>query len=210
MGKGGENFKLLLDVSKNEKPQNFINSFEEIRKFDKKDKKYSFTRAVLYEDRGLINLKFNKETIKEEKINQILLDGYIKENITSLDYRFYDNTFYREACKDQQCSFLLNITNNLDLPVFQREYLLTNLRERGINNISECKFSDVISDFNGENRETRDVGCGGNLCVLDIYDFDKHKEIFTMKLIVDGETVRLLNIEINEPIQVSTQFNLRC
>lgn len=213
-GEGGKNFKLLINSTKGNRISEFIDGFEELKPFRSKNgNKFGFTDAILDEGKGLLNLKFDKKFIKDEGITQIILEGFIRKNISELNYSYYDNSIYRETCNQDSCTFIFNITNNLDLPVYQKEKNIINFNNRNIKNKSNCKFVNATlnSQLNSTFRMI-DNSCKENSCVFQIKNIESGKDIFYMYLDIDRDdnVVRLYKLNIAERVQVNAEVKLSC
>ncbi len=211
-GFGGKNFKIKLNLSDKVWPKEFISSFERVKTFkDKSAQNFGFTNLILYEDKGLINLKFDEKNIKNSKIKQIFLEGYIKKNMSELDYSYSDNSRDSDSCNSDGCIFIFNITNKLKLPIHQDKDILVNFNNNDIKNISNCKFINVTSNFQKEGEiRMLEPSCSGNSCALEIRDIVLRKDIFSMRLYLDGDVVKLHYIKIEKPIEVNAKFILDC
>ena len=209
-GNAGKNFKIWINSTEKKGLSELIGSFEGVKTFSEKSvNKFGFTDAILHEDNGLIVLKFDKESIRDENIKQIILGGYVRKNVSELDYSYRDNSRYTETCNQKGCTFIFNISNNLDLPVYQWEEVLINFNNRNIENRSNCKFENLISNFSIDGK-MRDGFCSGDSCELYIRDIIRRKDIFKMQLYVDEDNVWLHHIDIKEPIQVNAKVELIC
>ncbi len=210
--KQGGKFNLLINTSIEKELQTFITGFENIKNYNKQStKKYSFISLDIDEISNLIRLNFDKNNIKKQKIKEIVLEGFVKENITKLDYDYYDNSETYDVCYETGCKFVFNITNNLKLPVYQEEDTIINFQNTNVYNKSRCRFVNVTSNFplKGD-RVMLDPACKGNSCELTIRDLIKGERIFEMELYLEEDIVTLAYLEMKEPIQVYAEFDLIC
>ena len=207
-GNSGKNFRILINSTKENRVPVLIESFDEIKNFQKKtENKFSFTDIILYEEKGTLLLKYNPKTIKDEDIKTIILEGYIKQNMSNLDYS-YDSTDY---CNAEGCNLTFNIKNNLDLPVYHNEHTIVNLNNRDITNTSKCRLTHIASDYpTDDNISERGNHCSGTFCELDIIDVPFDKTIFALKVFLHEDVVRLKFIDIKKPIDINVQANLVC
>lgn len=206
------NFKLLVNTSKEPALQEIITSYDQVKALDlKTGENFGFTDFELYEKSQKLSLKFDELKIKNQGINSLILEGYIKKNLSELNYSYIDNTWYREVCYGTGCSIIFNITNNLDLPVHQHEQLLFNFNNKNIINKSNCEFIGVTSNYPSEGYIYMHVPrCGKNECRLNIYDKNLKKGVFNTYLYIDKNVVRLIYVEFKKPLSINFKVNIDC
>jgi len=211
-GKAGKHFKILINTTKETRLLELISGFEAIKTFSERSgNKFGFTDAILHEENGLLILKFDKKAIQNENIGQIVLKGYVRMNVSELDYSYLPNSIPTETCNQSGCTFIFNISNNLDLPVYQEEKVIVNLNNRNIKNNSNCKFANLISNFPvNDSARKLDSTCSTDSCRIWIQDIEKRRNTFAMELFVSEGIVRLYYIHTKEPIQVKVQVELIC
>jgi|GEM_PF-3998874 len=211
-GTGAKNFKIFVNSTKEKGIPELIGSFEDIKTFQKKSgNKFSFTDVILDEGKGSLILKFNRETIKDEGITQIILEGFVRKNTSELDYSYHDNSRLSNTCNQYGCTFIFNITNNLNLPVYFEEYTLINFKNLKITNKSNCRFVNATGNFPlNSNIRMIDSPCHGYSCELQTLDVTSGKYVFYMRLYLDGDVVTVHRINIEKPIKVNAQFELVC
>ena len=186
-----------------------IKSFEGAKTF--KDEGFGFSNVIIDESKRLIVLKFDEKNIKNKNIKQIILEGYIKKNMSELDYLYEDNSRYGEVCNEKECNLKININNSLNLPVYQYEDESLILFDYSkIENKSNCKFNEVTYDFNPKNNIRVNPSCDGNSCEIRGWDTNLKKEVFFINLYIDGKVVKSSHIWMNIPINVNANFNLVC
>src|SRR3989344_359429 len=203
-GKAGNNFNINLNSTKGIIP--LIKSFEGAKTF--KDEGFGFSNVIIDESKRLIVLKFDEKNIKNKNIKQIILEGYIKKNMSELDYLYEDNSRYGEVCNEKECNLKININNSLNLPVYQYEDESLILFDYSkIENKSNCKFNEVTYDFNPKNNIRVNPSCDGNSCEIRGWDTNLKKEVFFINLYIDGKVVKSSHIWMNIPINVNANFN---
>ena len=212
--RGNNNFQLLLNISDQTNLQSFISSFDGLKEFNKQANKHGFSEVILNENAGLILLKFNQQTIKNEHINEIILRGFVKTNLTKDNYSYVNNARLADTCSENGCVFKFNITNNLDLPVIQYEDFILNLDNSRVLNTSNCSISGVTSNFPVNHSEVnivmRDSGCSGNACKLLLFELETGNTLFEMDLVIDETVVRPYLIKFNKPLHVEAEFVISC
>jgi len=189
-------------------PIHLIESFDDIGTFQSK---YSFTNAVLYNNHTIV-LKFDTNSIQNERIKQIILEGLVKQNISERDYVF-DATANRDTCNSENCSFIVSISNNLNLPVQQEDTFLTNINnQENIKNKSKCNLASINSNFSETTTiKISENSCKDNHCFLTAYNINKHQNFFSMMVDLDESgRVHLSYLVMQEPMSIYVRVELTC
>lgn len=205
-----KNFKLLLNKSEEDEVI-FINNFEELINYNTNpNKKYNFSNIIIDSGRNMVHLNFDGN-IRKENISKITLEGYIKKDIKTLDYSYYDNSPYSGICYGGGCLIQIKIENNLSLPLYIREYNLFNFKNRNVINQSNCKFDNTINNFNLD-KETQSIysECLYNSCELEIYDRKVKERVFHIQLFTDGDVVKVHYVDMLKPITIHMNFSILC
>lgn len=211
---GSENFKLLVNDSKSFRYETLIDNYKELDNYnDKTNKPYPITKIVFNEEKGIIDLKYDRNKIKEQ-ITQFILRAYKKENFSELNYSYEDNTRYTNVCndKDKICILRISINNSLDLPVNHIEKTLLNLKTRGISEETQCSFEWINSPF--QQTDTLKIygteTCKSNTCNFYIRDIKKDENVFDLNLFLEEQIIRLEFLKIIKPIEINLNIKVRC
>jgi len=114
------------------------------------------------------------------------------------------------VCSATGCSLLLNITNNLNLPVNHHEAVLLNFNNKGVENIPGCKFVNATSNFIEGDVRMLPPDCSRDSCEISIYDKNEPGTIFRLYLLIDDTVVRLKDLYLKKPINVVAKFTISC
>jgi len=207
---GNENFKIILRNNSTNKENILIEKFDSIKNFNEKDQgSYSFEK-ILNDNKKLLILKYDKKNIKKENIDDIILEGYVRENVSKLKFDYEDNT-QQQICNNGHCAIEIKINNKLEGPVFIEEDTLINLGSRDIGNSSKCSFKSIGSNFRDNKEKKEDILCGGNSnsCQLGLSDL-KGKKIIDFKLVPDNFVIRIHDTKIYEPIDIHITALIEC
>jgi len=211
-GVAGNNFKLLINQSNEYNLQTFISSFENIKTFNQNKKDpFGFTKIILYNDQEIMALKFDRSKIIDQGINALLVEGYVKKNISELSYKYLDNRRSPNICNEGGCSLIFNITNGLNLPVRQEGETILNLNNRGdvINKIN-CKFDNLTVSPMKDTWRLSPGSCEGDSCQVIIDDKISRDKIFNMFLRLDDTVLRLIFIDVQRHVDVDVMMDLVC
>ncbi len=223
-GIAGNMFSLLVNTSNTRVPQYFVSSFEGIEKYEpKEDNNYGFTRIVLDKKKKFFILIFDKNDIKKHDVNKIILEGYVKKNMSELNFSYSDNHEDEiNICYGDGCTITINITNNLECPVdYEGKQTLLDFDSSNVTNKSKCQFVNVISNYPLRKDLSPHVGdlylldeCNGGDCsfnIREVNEENKSVDIFSMKLkIVDNDVVRLVRFNIQKQLTVNATFDIVC
>ena len=222
VGLAAKYFQLSINTSEGSQP--IVGGLEGMRIYNQKiDKMYGFNSLVLNEEKKLILLRFDEKEVKKHDINQIILEGYVKKNMSELNYSYTDNSRSHDVCYGAGCTLMINITNGLDLPVYlEDDFFIFNFNNKNVTDKSKCKFVDVTSNYPHQDDISPNAGdlymrddCDRDDCSFSIYEVNKngkHNQIFNMYLgIKDRDVgVKLYQFWIKKPITIDAKFDIVC
>jgi len=160
---------------------------------------HGFTGAKIDANNGLILIKFNKTQMKEEKITKLLLKGLSNQNVRIADFSYNTNLNQDDYCNSTGCIILINVSNNLLVPVNVMQNQIFNINKNFFINSSNCKFIEA-SFLNPEYYKevlTREPECTGKSCLLET-DWSAEKPFRShsaLQFVLDdsGEGIQLIN-----------------
>lgn len=217
-------FGVWVNTSDSIVPQSFIQGFESLDEYEpKENNNYGFTHITLDEKKKLFTLVFDKAVIKKQTVNAIILNGYIKKNMSELDFSYSDNRRSPDLCYGDSCTLMINATNGLDLPVYLKDdFFIFNFNNRNIADKSKCKFVKVTSNYPEKDRYPRAgdiymdlINCNGNHCSFEIRGVDKenmHYDIFDIDLGIkdNGVGVELRKLWFKKPLSINAKLDIVC
>ena len=154
-------------------------------------------------------MRYNYNSIKEEGIREVILRGYIKKNMSNLDYSYHDNSHMSDACNKNGCNLIFDINNGLGLPVHQKDETLINLNNQAITQPNKCQFTKAAF-MPHENLEPY-YTCEGRSCDIQLRDNKKMKDIFRMVVYIEeSNVVRLDRIDFSERQNVNAFIEIKC
>ncbi len=209
---GSNNFQILVNKSDERNLQILTQGVNEIQNYNKRqDKKYGINDIELDENKKVVIIRFDPSIMKNEKIKEFVIQGYVKKNISDLTFRYWDNTVYSDVCSRSECILEFNISNGESKPIHFKEETFLNLNNLQIENKTNCHFSDVISDFTlGNESRFNNLGCSKNDCDFEIFSFKAREAVFRSRFSISDGIVRLINLDILSPINVSSEVKISC
>jgi hypothetical protein len=212
-GAAGANFNILINKSDEKNTQILISTFENVRNYNQMtDKKYGINSVFLDENEKTMALKYDYKIIKRLNINKIFFKGYVKKNLTEIDYSYITNRI-DPICDGKRCILIINVTNNMNVPIHQHRDVIFNLNGKNIINKSECKFENISSNFPKDKKKgwtMRNSECNSYSCSFEIYDFENKKELFSFYIVKDADTIELHTIDAFVPIKVNIEVEIEC
>ena len=212
MGYAGEHFVLSVNTSKGGVHE-LTDSFERLGEFSKHYQNFGFTKALVDNERKLINLIFDRDEVKDEEVNQIILEGLIPKNLSNLDYHYSDNKWSDSICNSTYCTAELNITNKFQLPVYHQEGKIIHFKHQPIKNASKCHFKNVsYSKKQNDNVVMRVLRCKGEKCTLNGHNRKTDERVVHIHLQINHKENYVIvgNLELDVPIELHTQFQIAC
>jgi len=210
-GIGNKNFQLIINRFNMSQEETFVQGFENIKEYGKNNiVEDGFTSIYLDEERKLLNLKFDYEKVKDERIEKIILEGYVKKNISNLDYFYKDNSD-SSNCDNSGCMLSFNIENNLDLPVYHEDQYLFNFNSKNIFDSSKCKFNWFNPNITDDHiRRITESSCENNNCELRLKDETSKETFFEIEVVIDNGAVVLNHVKINRPTSAKVYMYISC
>ncbi len=208
-GFAGQNFQLLINRSNDSSPIVVVQGFDSFASTNE-FKKYGFSNIVIQRN-GLITLFYDYQLIKNQNINKIVLDGYVKQNISSSDYFYNDHTNDPDVCHFNKCILNFDLTNHLNYPVSQNTETIYN---NPLLNDHSCRFSTFnVTNITEENLiiipncNLNSLNCG-----FDIQDFISKEIIFRLLLVIDNDKsiVKRQILKFSKPLELNALFQINC
>ena len=83
---------MLINTSNNTYLHTLIKNFDSIKEYNLKcNREYGIDQINLDENKGLIVLKFDDLNIKKQNVDKLILEGYVSQNLSQLNYSYSDN-----------------------------------------------------------------------------------------------------------------------
>lgn len=204
-------------LTKNSSEKFFLaQSFEDLISLKKDNKNVLDLEDILVdEERKIIILKHSLKDRKFLKnVEKFFIIGATKWVPEKENFEYWDNSKDQDICEGEICLLKFHLKNNLPAPLVISRREIFDLRNRGIENISDCEFKEIIPSIKHYNKTTRDgTSCHGNYCELRIYNGESKKQIIQMPLELKTEEEEIssnYDWYINDTIDLEITAFLSC
>ncbi len=166
-----------------------------------------------------MSIDFNDERweiIKEKNINKIILEGLRPINLSSNQFNYNDDSSVYNLCSNNSCKLHINITNNLNHPIYLFPEFLVSLTNKKSLNITDCIFTGAnLFVYNTAISGTNNIlECDQNYCEVSYRtnSNESSQEIVKIRLYLDQENKVIGRAEtfVNGSMSIHAEFTITC